>query len=68
MTQPTTTPFVQKAAQLGRAEAQPAQPPKMSDEQMRLECAKLAVQAHVQPALLIETAKRLHDFVKSGTA
>jgi hypothetical protein len=48
--------------------AAPAQPPKMSDEQLRLECAKLAVQAHVQPALLVETAKKLHDFVKSGTA
>jgi hypothetical protein len=66
MTQPTTPS--REVINAVAASRPPAQPPKMSDEQLRLECAKLAVQAHVQPALLVETAKKLHDFVKSGTA
>jgi hypothetical protein len=61
MTQPTTP------ARAPFANAAPTQPPKMPDEQIRLECAKLAVQAHVQPSLLIETANKIYSFVKSGT-
>jgi hypothetical protein len=64
MTQPTRAVTGNAASGLGAAT--PAQPPKMSDEQLRLECAKLAVQAHVQPALLVETANKIYDFVKSG--
>lgn len=45
----------------------PAEPPKMSDEQLRLECAKLAVQAGVLPNNLISTAQSIHSFVKGGS-
>lgn len=45
----------------------PAEPAKMSDEQLRLECAKLAVQAGVLPNNLISTAQSIHSFVKGGS-
>jgi hypothetical protein len=44
----------------------PMPKPKMTDEELRLECVRLAVQAKVQPSALISTAEAMLAFVKSG--
>jgi hypothetical protein len=44
----------------------PIPKPKMTDEELRLECVRLAVQAKVQPSALINTAESMVAFVKSG--
>lgn len=41
--------------------------PKMTDEELRLECVRLAVQSKVLPGQIIETASRMLNFVKSGS-
>jgi hypothetical protein len=40
--------------------------PKMTDEELRLECVRLAVQAKVQPSALISTAESMLAFIKPG--
>ena len=44
-----------------------AKPP-MTDQEIRLECAKLAVQSRALPADVIKTATSLYNFVKSGSS
>lgn len=45
-----------------------AQPkPKMTDEELRLEAVRLAVQAKALPAALIDTARSILSFIKSGS-
>ena len=40
--------------------------PKMTDEELRLECVKLAVQAQVPAVTIVSTARDVYGFVKSG--
>ena len=40
--------------------------PQMTDQEVRLECAKLAVQSRARPADVIKTATSIYNFVKSG--
>jgi hypothetical protein len=55
MTQPTSTPGAATATK-----------PKMTDEEIRLECVKLAVQAGVLSTSITKMANSIYSFVKSG--
>jgi hypothetical protein len=51
---------------VGGGFAQPDKP-KMTDEELRLQCVQLAVAAHVDPKTITASASRFFDYIKSGT-
>lgn len=50
----------------GPAKPQPAAP--LTDEQLRLQCVTLAIQAKTDPRYVTESAERLRAYIKDGTS
>lgn len=62
-----TTPTFEPDPNNPQRNPAPAPKPKMTDEELRLQCVTLAVQARALPAALVSTAQAIMDFVKSGS-